>query len=87
MADLLARRAAGEELSEQEQRTLRSFEREIARALPVGSSPVQRIVQEAVATYLAGRRRASAERLVALSQKTRDEIVRALEGGDAPRPV
>lgn len=87
MADLLARRAAGDELSEEEERTLQSYEREIARALPVGSSPVQRIVQKAVATYLAGRRRASAERLVALSQQTRDEIVRALEGSDAPRPL
>lgn len=80
MADLLAKRSVGEPLGDADQRALRSYEREIARALPVGSTPMQRIVQEAVATYLAKRRRISAEKLAALSQETRDEIVRALEG-------
>lgn len=79
MADLLARRATNDDLNNDEQAALRDYEREIARALPVGSSPVQRIVQEAVAVYLAKRRRVSAEKLAALSQSTRDEIVRALE--------
>lgn len=78
VADLLARRLGGEVLSEAEFATLRLFEREVASALPVGATQVQRIVEDAVAEYLKERRTASAERLTRLQADTKRRIVDAL---------
>lgn len=43
-------------LSEREQTILRSFRDEISRGLPYGKTEVSRLVQDAVADYIAGRR-------------------------------
>jgi hypothetical protein len=58
---------------------LTRFETEIALALPVGASPVQRLVQSAVAEYLATRRQKSARDLRNLEETARRKIVAALE--------
>jgi len=79
IADLIAARAAGIAMSEEDVRVLRDFERDIATALPVGSSEVHRIVQEAVAIYLERRRDASRESLVKLREDTKTSILTALE--------
>lgn len=77
---LLAKRAAGDRLSADEELALNLLEREVLDALPLGSSEVQRLVQAAVADYLQQRRDASAAQLVRLQAETRQRIVHALEG-------
>lgn len=52
--------------------------RQIRSALPVGSTHIERLVQEAVETYLKKRMGASAAVLSKLRQDTRDEIVKLL---------
>ncbi|MGI4819274.1 MAG: AAA family ATPase [Janthinobacterium lividum] len=79
ISDLLAKRAAGRDLASEELDVLKSFERDVASALPVGSSEVHRLVQDAVATYLANRRQVSDARLRALKASTKKDIIRALE--------
>ncbi len=79
IADLIAARAAGAAMSAADARVLRDFARDIATALPVGSSEVHRIVQEAVAIYLERRRDASRESLVKLREETKKSILAALE--------
>jgi len=78
IGDLIAAQARGTLLAEDEL-VLRAFEADIAAALPVGSSEVHRLVQEAVAEYLAKRRAASSAALQAMRQEAKDEILRALE--------
>ncbi|MBY3464252.1 AAA family ATPase [Rhizobium laguerreae] len=80
IADLIARRARTNDLNQTEIRVLRRFEEDIANALPIGSSEVHRIVQNAVAEYLARRRDASSKTLQDLRSKAKDEILAALEG-------
>lgn len=79
MASLISRREAGEDLSDREAAALAAFQDEIATALPVGSSEVQRIVQKAVAEYLKDRRQGTAAEVAALADGTRARIRAALE--------
>lgn len=80
LGNLLAKRAAGGQLTGDENRALNLLEREVMDALPLGSSEVQRLVQAAVAEYLQRRRGASAAQLVRLHGAARDSIINALEG-------
>ncbi|MBZ9772308.1 AAA family ATPase [Mesorhizobium sp. CO1-1-8] len=79
IGDLIRAKAEGERLSDSDQQILRQFETDIATALPVGSSEVHRIVQEAVAEYLRRRRDASSSTLKRLRDKAKSEILAALE--------
>lgn len=78
IGDLIAARARGA-LAPDDETVLTAFEADIASALPVGSSEVHRMVQEAVAEYLSKRREASSATLKAMRQEAKDEILRALE--------
>lgn len=80
ISDLLARRSANDKLTSEETDTIKKFEREIAESLPIGSSEAQRLVQEAVAEYLAKRRSVTNERLGQLREKSKKLILDALEG-------
>lgn len=79
IGDLIRQRAEKGELTDEERRVLDDFERDIASALPVGSSEIHRIVQKAVAEYLEKRREASSATLKKLSEKAKDDILAALE--------
>jgi hypothetical protein len=79
IADLIAARARGDELSLEDIRILSDFECDIASALPVGSSEVHRIVQDTVAEYLRRRRDASSQTLQRLRDDAKAEILAALE--------
>jgi hypothetical protein len=79
IADLITARMRGEAMSAEDSRILTAFEQDISSALPVGSSEVHRIVQSAVAQYLAQRRDASSRTLQRLRDEARDEILKALE--------
>lgn len=79
IGDLIASRANGQAVSDDDARILREFEQDIASALPVGSSEVHRMVQEAVAEYLAKRREASSVTLARLSKEAKGRILAALE--------
>jgi predicted ATP-binding protein involved in virulence len=79
VADFIAARARGEDLSEEDSRILDAFEHDIASALPVGSSEVHRIVQETVAIYLQRRREASSQTLQRLRNDAKADILAALE--------
>jgi hypothetical protein len=80
ISDLLAKRSQGAELSDDEKRTLEAFDDDIDNALPVGLSEAHRLVQEAVAQFLKERRSASEDRLRALRQSSKNEILRILKG-------
>ena len=67
-------------LSDSERATVDSFRNDIANALPIGASEAHRLVQEAVADYLAERRAASQERMAQLREGARRKIVEALRG-------
>lgn len=79
VADLIAKRDRGEDLGEADEAVLCEFERDIASALPVGSSEAHRMVQDAVAEYLRLRRDASSDKLKKLRVDTRKEILDALD--------
>ncbi len=79
-ADLLSARERGEPLTAAQQEAWRSLERDIADALPVGSTEVQRLVQEAVVEYLKNRRRTSADNLAQLRVDAKQRILDILEG-------
>lgn len=79
VGDLLARQHGGEYLDIDEMNTIDEFQRDIAAALPIGTSEGHRLVQEAVAEYLRQRRAASNEQLRHLRADTRQKIVRILE--------
>lgn len=79
VADLLAKRGRGEALSGADETVLAAFEAEVSDALPVGSTEVRRLVQEAVADYLRDKRKATDERLQALRGETKMRILAALE--------
>jgi hypothetical protein len=80
IADLLAKRERKERLDAFELEALNSFERDIASAMPVGTSEAHRIVQEAVALYLQERRKVTAEEVKSLQKTTRDRILAILRG-------
>lgn len=75
IADLLAKRERAEELTEFESAAIETFERDIASALPVGTSEAHRVVQEAVASYLNERRQATIENMQTLRESTRNRIL------------
>jgi hypothetical protein len=78
VADLLAKRSQGEPLLPAEMEVLRSFEIDIAEALPIGMSEAHRLVQEAVADYLKERRVASQARMRRLHGRAKERILEAL---------
>lgn len=80
IADLLAKRERKERLDAFELEALNSFERDIASAMPVGTSEAHRIVQEAVALYLQERRKVTAKQVKSLQKTTRDRILAILRG-------
>ncbi|WDH50925.1 AAA family ATPase [Pseudomonas chlororaphis] len=80
LADLLSARGRGESLTSPQQERLRSLERNISDALPVGSTEVERLVQEAVVEYLDNRRRVSTHKLGQLRTEAKQRILGILEG-------
>lgn len=78
VADLLARDRAS--LDERERAILADFNAAIAEGLPYGRTEVTRIVQEAVAEYLALRRTAGSRRIGQAREKAKAEIRKFLEG-------
>ncbi|WP_426017066.1 AAA family ATPase [Brevundimonas sp. DWR2-3-1b1] len=79
IADLMAARTRGG-LARGDAKVLNDFEADISSALPVGSTEVHRLVQEAVAEFLEKRRDASSQTLRDLKDTTKAEILRVLEG-------
>ena len=83
-ADLLAAEQAGYSLSDSDSGLLGEFRAEVAsqvrRGMPVGSTEVERLVQEAVEQYIRLRHKARADELGKLRETTRSTIVRALGG-------
>ncbi|WFU61272.1 AAA family ATPase [Bradyrhizobium brasilense] len=79
LGDLIARDARGEALTELELTALMDLRRKVVDALPLGSSEVERLVEEAVFAYIQKRRGLRATELETLKADTRDLIVRALE--------
>lgn len=77
IADLLVRRRR-EPLSAIDERIVIEFQRDIADALPIGSSEAHRLVQEAVALFLKERRTASDTRMRELRTDTRNRILQIL---------
>ncbi|WP_020699836.1 AAA family ATPase [Pseudomonas asplenii] len=80
LADLLSARERGEVLTKPQQDSLQRLERDIGNALPVGSTEVQRLVQEAVVEYLDSRRQVSAQKLAQLRTDAKQRILGILEG-------
>ncbi|MGY2197453.1 AAA family ATPase [Pseudomonas gingeri] len=78
-ADILAAREQNDPLNEAQLKAWARFERDISDALPVGSTEVQRLVQEAVVEYLKNRRQASSARLGELRSASRQRILDILE--------
>ncbi|WP_035036120.1 AAA family ATPase [Caulobacter sp. AP07] len=78
IGDLIAARRR-DALSPADGKILDDFEQDIASALPVGSSEVHRMVQEAVATYLEQRHEASSQTLHRLRDKAKADILAALQ--------
>ncbi|NWA01055.1 AAA family ATPase [Pseudomonas gingeri] len=78
-ADILAARDRNEPLTETQLKAWERFERDISDALPVGSTEVQRLVQEAVVEYLKNRRQASSAKLGELRSASRQRILDILE--------
>ncbi|WP_417683969.1 AAA family ATPase [Roseibium sp.] len=73
VAEILAREEH-EDLSQNDLDVLAEFRREIGDALPYGRTEVSRVVQEAVAEYLAQRRRSGADKIGDLRNKAKKEI-------------
>ena len=80
IGDLLARQRADQPLTDADRNTIARFNEDVTSALPVGSSEVHRLVQQAVVDYLRERRTASEVRLRSLSKAARESIVSALRG-------
>lgn len=89
IGELLARRRARETwngegiaplaLTDDEEAMVARFAADIASSLPVGTTPAQALVEDAVAEYLSKRRDETAEKLSKLRDKARAKIVLALE--------
>lgn len=80
IGDLLTKQLAGEHLDERQLIMIDAFERDVAAALPVGTSAAHRLVQEAVADYLRERRVLPEAELRTLRNTQRARIVEALKG-------
>lgn len=78
VADLLAR--DGGTLDARERAVLADFNAAIADGLPYGRTEVTRVVQEAVAEYLALRRTADSGRSGAAREKAKEEVRKFLQG-------
>lgn len=82
IGDLLAAERSGVDLSPDRRvaldRARRRIVADVAHSLPIGSTEVQRLVQEAVEEYLRDRRSVTSERLQRLRNDTRAQIIRAL---------
>ncbi|HGM7307588.1 TPA: AAA family ATPase [Stenotrophomonas maltophilia] len=77
IGDLLVKRRESP-LSDLDEKVVSEFQRDIADALPIGSSEAHRLVQEAVALFLKERRTASEARLRKLRDDTRSRILQIL---------
>ncbi|CDX20233.1 conserved hypothetical protein [Mesorhizobium plurifarium] len=80
IADILGKRNRGEVLNAVDRQTLQVFESDIASAMPVGTSEVHRLVQEAVALFLQERRKASDDHLQIIRENSKQEILAILRG-------
>ena len=80
IGDLLRRQIEGEKLDEGSLALVAAFERDVAAALPVGTSAAHRLVQDALAEYLRDRRVLPEAELRTLRRTQRDRIVEALKG-------
>jgi hypothetical protein len=58
----------------------KSLQQQIGQSLPIGSTEIERLVQEAVEVYLVERRDKSSAEVIALSNEARSKIVLALGG-------
>jgi ABC-type cobalamin/Fe3+-siderophores transport system ATPase subunit len=79
LGNLIAREARGEVLTESELTVLRNLREQVVDSLPLGSSEVQRLVEEAVFSFIQKRRALRSTQLDALKIETRELIVKALE--------
>jgi len=79
IGDLIAQGAAPSGLTEDERKALDRLRTEIASALPLGSSEVQRLVEEAVLDHVRRRRATRHTQLERLKDETRSRIAKALE--------
>ncbi|HEV7658993.1 MAG TPA: AAA family ATPase [Allosphingosinicella sp.] len=79
IGSLLAREAAGEALTGDEKAAITHFRDDVARAMPIGSSRAQTLIQEAVADLLARRRASTESQLRSLHEETKTAIREALE--------
>lgn len=83
VGDILARSLADEPLKEVDAKRLAAIRTElrtqVQRAMPIGSTEVERLIQEAVEQYLVERRATRASDMAALRAKTRDLIVERLK--------
>ncbi|MBG7614642.1 AAA family ATPase [Brevundimonas sp. BAL450] len=83
-ADLIAAEQTGDLISDDDREVLKMARADmrlmIGRGMPVGSTEVERLIQEAVELYLTRRRGGRADALAALRERTRQTIVDALEG-------
>jgi ABC-type cobalamin/Fe3+-siderophores transport system ATPase subunit len=84
VGDLLAREHAREALTIEDESRLARIRQQIgsqvAKSLPIGSTAVERLVQEAVEEYLRKRHHARTSDMIALKDATRERIVSALQG-------
>ena len=79
LGDYLARND-GMPPNEEVKMAMDAIQRKVLDALPVGTSEVARLVQDAVALYLAKRGKLPGRRRESLRQKTINRILAALEG-------
>lgn len=79
VADLLVKAQQGSQLNDVEKRALDMFEKDIASAMPVGTSEAHRLVQEAVARYLQDRHRQTPSSRAALRERTKGKIIDILK--------
>lgn len=80
IGDLLTRQRAGEVLIGRDKDLVETFEKDVADALPVGTSEAHRLVQDAVAEFLRDRRVLPEAELAQLRDNQRARIVQALKG-------
>jgi len=79
LGDLIAKVVAPGGLTELEREALDGLRAEIAQSLPLGSSEVQRLVEEAVFDHVKQRRGMRTSQLEQLKSETRARIAKALE--------
>ncbi len=80
IGDILGKQRRGEKLNPEDKEVLRIFESDIASAMPVGTSEVHRLVQEAVALFLQERRKASDDHLQKIREESKQDILAILRG-------